>query len=48
MPVLFHCGLGVCAETKLEYARPVLLDEVARELPDLKIIIAHLGLPWDP
>ena len=46
MPILFHYGLGICAETKLEYARPVLLDEVARELPDLKIIIAHAGLPW--
>ena len=46
MPILFHCGLGICAETKLEYARPVLLDEVARELPELKIIIAHLGLLW--
>jgi predicted TIM-barrel fold metal-dependent hydrolase len=31
---------------KLEYAQPVLLDEVAREFADLKIIIAHLGYPW--
>lgn len=46
MPVLFHPGLDFGAETKLEYARPLLLDEVAREHPDLKIIIAHLGYPW--
>ncbi len=46
MPVLFHPGVDFGARTKLEYARPVLLDEVAREHPDLKIIIAHMGYPW--
>ena len=46
MPILFHTGVFVTASTKMEYARPVLLDEVARELPDLKIVIAHLGFPW--
>jgi predicted TIM-barrel fold metal-dependent hydrolase len=30
----------------VEFARPYLLDEVAREFPDLKIVISHLGLPW--
>ena len=30
----------------MEYAEPVLLDEVAREFAELKIIIAHLGYPW--
>lgn len=46
MPILFHTGVHVTAATKLEYARPFLLDEIARELPDLKIIIAHMGYPW--
>ncbi len=46
MPVLFHTGVYISTATKLEYARPVLLDEVARELPDLKIVIAHMGYPW--
>ncbi len=46
MPILFHTGVYSTPATKLEYARPVLLDEVARELPDLKIIIAHMGYPW--
>jgi len=46
MPIIFHTGLYVTAQTKLEYASPVLLDEVARELPNLKIVIAHLGYPW--
>ncbi len=46
MPIVFHGGIYVATACKLEYARPVLLDEVARELPDLKIIVAHLGYPW--
>jgi len=46
MPVLFHTGLRSTPECVLQYAQPVLLDEVAREFPDLKIIIAHMGFPW--
>ncbi|MFQ5415281.1 MAG: amidohydrolase family protein [Phycisphaerae bacterium] len=46
MPILFHTGVRMGAPTKLEYARPVLLDEIARELPDLKIVVAHMGYPW--
>ncbi|MFQ5496003.1 MAG: amidohydrolase family protein [Phycisphaerae bacterium] len=46
MPVIFHTGVHVGSATKMEYARPLLLDEVARELPRLRIIIAHMGYPW--
>jgi uncharacterized protein len=30
----------------MEYARPLLLDEVAREFPKLTIVISSLGYPW--
>ena len=30
----------------MEYARPILLDAVARACPDLVICAAHLGHPW--
>lgn len=46
LPIIFHTGVFLAPAAKLEYAQPVLLDEVARELPDLKIVIAHLGYPW--
>lgn len=46
MPVLFHPGITWGRLTKLAYAHPMLLDEVARELPELRILIAHLGFPW--
>jgi hypothetical protein len=46
MPVIFHTGVNVCPAAKLQYAQPVLLDEIAGELPQLKIVIAHMGYPW--
>lgn len=46
LPVIFHTGVHILAATKLEYARPALLDEVAREFPTLKIVVAHMGFPW--
>lgn len=46
MPVIFHTGVNVCPAAKLQYAQPVLLDEIAGELPELKIVIAHMGYPW--
>ncbi len=46
LPVMFHQGIQISSECKLEYAQPLLLDAVAREYPKLKIIIAHLGYPW--
>lgn len=46
LPVLFHTGIFTTASTILEYARPMLLDEVAREFPELRIVIAHMGYPW--
>ncbi|QOJ13272.1 MAG: amidohydrolase [Planctomycetia bacterium] len=32
--------------SKMEYARPALLDEVAREFPELRLVIGGLGYPW--
>ena len=45
MPVLFEQNHRSPA-AKLEFARPLLLDEVAREFPDLRIVVSHLGFPW--
>jgi uncharacterized protein len=47
LPVFFHNGshdLG--AEAVLEYAQPYLLDDVARALPSLKIVIGNMGVPF--
>ncbi|MFQ5425109.1 MAG: amidohydrolase family protein [Phycisphaerae bacterium] len=46
MPVLLHQGIHFASASKMDFARPVLFDEVARDFPDLKLVIAHLGYPW--
>lgn len=46
LPLLVHGGTHLSSEAKLEFAQPVLLDEVAREFPRLKIIISQVGHPW--
>ncbi len=45
MPVLFEPDLRY-GWAKLAYAQPTLLDEVALELPQLKMVIARMGYPW--
>lgn len=45
LPILFEQNRRNPA-AKLEFAKPVLLDEIAREFPDLRMIIAHMGYPW--
>jgi predicted TIM-barrel fold metal-dependent hydrolase len=46
MPILFHPSGSFTEQSKLEFGRPYLLDEVARTFPRLRIVIAQLGQPW--
>ena len=43
IPVNFHTGSSVLKNTKLKYANPLHLDDVAVDFPDLTIIQAHGG-----
>lgn len=44
--VIFHQGAVSHRRGVLDHAQPVLLDRVARDFPDLRIVIAHMGQPW--
>lgn len=46
LPVIFYAGTHLSAKTKMEYARPFLLDEVARSFPNLRMVVGHIGYPW--
>jgi len=47
LPVFFHnSGADLEREAVLEYAQPYLLDEIARSLPSLKIVIGTMGMPF--
>jgi predicted TIM-barrel fold metal-dependent hydrolase len=46
LPIIFYNGTHLSPKTRMEYARPFLLDEVARSFPNLKMVVGHLGYPW--
>ena len=46
-PVMTHMATTFSSGVPLEYARPGYMDQVAVDFPDLKIIIPHLGHPWE-
>jgi len=46
IPVTVHMGTSTARYTNLDFARPALLDIVGQKFPNLKLIMAHGGLPW--
>ncbi|MFQ6048101.1 MAG: amidohydrolase family protein, partial [Phycisphaerae bacterium] len=46
LPVIFDQVAPRLVAGRMEYGRPALLDEVARELPGLQMLIAQMGYPW--
>ncbi len=53
LPALFHSGhsgigtgLPGGGGLHLKYSNPLCLDDVAADLPDLKIVLAHPSFPW--
>ena len=47
LPILFHAGTTFCQFAPLKYTRPALWDDVAMRHPDLTMVLAHLGHPWE-
>lgn len=46
LPVFVSHNHPLMPAAQLDFARPLLWDEVARDLPDLRIIIGQMGRPW--
>jgi predicted TIM-barrel fold metal-dependent hydrolase len=46
LPIFFHNGDTLAPGAVLDYAQPYLLDEVARQFPNLKIVIGTMGMPF--
>jgi uncharacterized protein len=47
LPILFHQGATFPRRAPLKYAMPYLLEDIATEFSDLRMVIAHLGHPWE-
>lgn len=43
IPVMFHTGSSIFKGTRIKYADPIYLDDVAVDFPDLTIVMAHSG-----
>ncbi len=46
IPVMVHLSTTPVGDTVLLYGWPVLLDDVARAFPTLRLLVCHAGHPW--
>jgi predicted TIM-barrel fold metal-dependent hydrolase len=46
IPVMVHLSTTPVADTVLLYGWPILLDDVARAFPRLRLLVCHAGVPW--
>jgi predicted TIM-barrel fold metal-dependent hydrolase len=46
IPVMVHMAGSTLTSAPMKFSRPILLDDVGNEFRKLRLIIAHLGLPW--
>jgi hypothetical protein len=47
LPVMIHMGTTYPSRARIEYAKPLLLEPLIMAHPGLRMIIAHLGHPWE-
>lgn len=47
LPVLLHTGTTFVAQAPLEHTLPRRLDRAATRFPDVRMILAHLGHPYE-
>jgi len=47
LPVLLHTGTTFIAQAPLAYTLPRLIEPVATRHPDVRIVLAHLGHPYE-
>lgn len=46
LPMLFHQGTSPLANADLDFAHPRHMDRIATVFPDLRVVMAHIGHPW--
>ena len=47
LPIMIHMATTFSSGVPLDYARPAYMDQVAVDFPELKIVLPHLGHPWE-
>ena len=46
LPIIFHAGTTFNRLAILKHTRPLLWDELAMDYPELRMVLAHLGHPF--
>jgi predicted TIM-barrel fold metal-dependent hydrolase len=46
MAVMFHKGTSPMRNAPIRYAHPMIIDEVAMRYPEMRMVLAHMGHPW--
>ncbi len=46
IPIVFHSGTSPMWDAPLMYSHPLTYDKIAMAFPKLKMVLAHLGHPW--
>ncbi|MYD17957.1 MAG: amidohydrolase [Chloroflexi bacterium] len=46
VPVTIHSSINFSNDRSIVYGRPIVLDEIACDFPDLTIVANHGGWPW--
>jgi len=46
IPVTIHSSINFTVDRTIDYSRPIYIDEVACDFPELTIIANHGGWPW--
>lgn len=47
IPIIITSGPArFTPETTMDFARPIFIDEVATDFPELRIVVSHGGYPW--
>ncbi len=47
IPVIWHQGTTFPSKARLKWGSPLQLEGIAMRFPELRMIIAHLGHPWE-
>jgi hypothetical protein len=47
LPVITHMAATFSSGVPIDYARPYHADSIACDFPKLKLVLAHLGHPWE-
>lgn len=46
IPVYCHCSINFSSTSTMDFGRPIYVDQVACDFPELRLLMGHAGWPW--